>query len=147
MTTSTPKRRNAMSGQEVGAVASEQEGFGPKDSRYVDVGALEWQDSGIPGIQKKTLYEDKESGHSTVLFKMSPGAVVPLHEHTDVEQTFMLEGSLHDKQGVITPGNYAMRPPGSVHVAHAPDGALFLAIFMKPNRFFREGEEPEGSVH
>jgi anti-sigma factor ChrR (cupin superfamily) len=136
-----------MSGQQVGALSGEQETIGAKDSRYVEVAALEWQDSGIPGIQKKTLYEDAESGHSTVLFKMSPGAEVPLHEHTDIEQTFMLEGSLHDKQGVVTPGNYVMRPAGSVHVAHAPEGALFLAIFMKPNRFFKEGEEPEGSVH
>jgi anti-sigma factor ChrR (cupin superfamily) len=125
----------------------EGEGFGSKDSRYVDVESLEWQDSGIPGIQRKTLYEDKETGNSTVLFKMSPGAKVPLHEHTDVEQTFMLEGSLEDKQGAITAGNYAMRPSGSVHVAHAPNGALFLSIFMKPNRFFEEGEEPDGPIN
>lgn len=123
------------------------EGLGPKDSRYVDVQSMTWEDSGIPGIQRKTLYEDKESGHATVLFKMSPGAQVPLHEHTDIEQTFMLEGSLEDKQGVITAGNYAMRPPGSIHVAHAPEGALFLSIFMKPNRFFEEGEEPDEPIH
>lgn len=117
--------------------------LGSKDSRYIDVGSMEWEDSGIPGIQRKTLYEDKATGNSTVLFKMSPGASVPLHEHTGVEQTFMLEGSLEDTQGAITPGNYAMRPPGSIHVAHAPNGALFLSIFMKPNRFFEEGEEAD----
>ena len=126
---------------------AEGEELGTGDSRYIDVDSLEWQDSGIPGIRRKTLYEDKESGHSTVLFQMSPGAKVPLHEHTDIEQTFMLEGSLEDKQGVITAGNYAMRPPGSIHVAHSPNGALFLSIFMKPNRFFEEGEEPEGPVN
>jgi hypothetical protein len=28
------------------------------------------------------------------------------------------------------------RPGGNIHVAHAPNGATFLAIFNRPNRFF-----------
>lgn len=113
-----------------------QPSMGPKDSRYIDVESMEWEESGLPGILKKTLYEDKERGVLTALFKMSPGSEVPLHEHTDIEQTFMLEGTLEDKQGVITPGNYAWRPGGSVHVARAPEGAVFLSVFFNPNRFF-----------
>ena len=35
----------------------------------------------FPGIQIKVLYSD-HSGITMVLFKLAPGAVVPLHEHT-----------------------------------------------------------------
>ncbi|WOH47860.1 cupin domain-containing protein [Bradyrhizobium sp. sBnM-33] len=66
----------------------------------------------------------------------APGAVVPLHEHTALEQTFMLEGSLEDAEGACRAGDFVWRPGGNIHVAHAPDGATFLAIFNRPNRFF-----------
>jgi anti-sigma factor ChrR (cupin superfamily) len=122
-------------------MSSDQTSLGETDTRYIDVENMEWEESGLPGILKKTLYSDEARGVSTVLFKMSPGSKVPLHEHTDIEQTFMLEGSLRDSQGEITPGNYAWRPAGSVHVAHAPDGAVFLSVFLNPNRFFGPDDE------
>lgn len=96
---------------------------------------MSWQPSQFPGIEMKLLYSDDE-GRSTILFKMAPGAVVPLHEHTALEQTYMLEGSLEDAEGVCGAGDFVWRPGGNVHVAHAPDGATFLAIFNRPNRFF-----------
>jgi anti-sigma factor ChrR (cupin superfamily) len=73
---------------------------------------------------------------STVLFQMDPGAVVPFHEHTGLEQTFMLEGSLEDEEGKAFPGTYVWRPGGSRHIAVAPNGATFLSMFMSPNHFF-----------
>jgi anti-sigma factor ChrR (cupin superfamily) len=36
---------------------------------------------------------------STILFRMAPGAEVPLHEHTDIEQTYVMEGYLEDAEG------------------------------------------------
>jgi|GEM_PF-293146 len=104
-------------------------------SHYVDPSKMEWQPSRFPGIRTKILYSDPETGMSTILFKMEPGAVVPFHEHTALEQTFMLEGSLLDQEGAALPGQFVWRPGGNVHQAYAPDGALFLSIFMKPNRF------------
>ena len=92
------------------------------------------------GIKIKVLYKDPNSGMSTVLFQMDPGAVVPFHEHTGLEQTFMLEGSLEDEEGKALPGTYVWRPQGSRHVAVAPKGAMFLSMFMSPNHFF-SGEE------
>jgi anti-sigma factor ChrR (cupin superfamily) len=83
----------------------------------------------------KILYQDDE-GRSTILFKMAPGAVVPLHEHTALEQTFMLEGSLEDSEGSVAAGDFVWRPGGNIHVAHAPNGATFISVFNRPNRFF-----------
>jgi anti-sigma factor ChrR (cupin superfamily) len=65
----------------------------------------------------------------------APGAELPLHEHVEIEQTYVLEGTLVDHEGEVTAGNYVWRPAGSRHVAVAPHGALMLSIFLKPNTF------------
>ena len=66
-------------------------------STIVAASAMPWQRTEFDGIEMKILYQDGE-GRSTILFKMAPGAVVPLHEHTALEQTFMLEGSLEEEE-------------------------------------------------
>jgi len=104
-------------------------------SHIVTASKMPWQPTQFEGIEMKILYQD-DDGRSTILFKMAPGSIVPLHEHTALEQTFMLEGSLEDAEGRCGAGDFVWRPGGNIHVAHAPDGATFLAIFNRPNRFF-----------
>ena len=56
----------------------------------------------------------------------------------------MLEGSILDDEGEVTAGNYVWRPAGNRHEAVAPNGALVLGMFLKPNRFLDgdlEGQE------
>lgn len=105
-------------------------------SRYVQVDELPWQPTRFAGIRVKVLMEDPDTGLQTALTEMAPGAVLPDHEHTAVEQSWVLRGSLVDHEGEVTAGNYVWRPAGSRHTAHAPQGALVLGIFIKPNRFF-----------
>ena len=107
----------------------------PLASRYVDVNALPWQPMRWPGIDMKILLEDKATGLLTALVRMQPGARLPLHEHTDIEQTYVLEGSLADDEGEVRAGDYVWRPKGNRHIAHAPHGALVLSFFLSPNRF------------
>ena len=104
-------------------------------SRYVNVDALPWEPTRFPGIEAKTLMK-QQSGLATLLMRMAPGAKLPLHEHVQIEQTYVLEGSLADDQGECTAGNFVWRSAGSRHVAWAPKGALLLGIFLEPNRFF-----------
>jgi anti-sigma factor ChrR (cupin superfamily) len=104
-------------------------------SRLVDVDALTWSPTPFPGIHVKTLLKDETTGMLTCLFKWEPGTVLPLHEHVELEQTFVLQGSLVDEDGEVTSGNYVWRPAGSKHVAVAPNGALVLCFFLKPNKF------------
>jgi anti-sigma factor ChrR (cupin superfamily) len=103
-------------------------------SCYVDVAGTPWQASKFAGIEHKVLYSDP-TGMSALLFRLAPGAVVPLHEHTGVEMTYVLEGSLEDEEGVCTAGNFVWRPTGNTHEARAPHGALVLGVFMSPNHF------------
>jgi len=67
-------------------------------SRYLDVPNMPWEKTEFPGIEIKVLYSDA-SGITTALFKLDPGAVVPLHEHTALEQTFVLEGHARGSRG------------------------------------------------
>lgn len=105
-------------------------------SRYVNVLNLPWQETNFPGIRIKVLMHDPATGLQTILTEMDPGAVLPDHEHTQVEQSWVLHGSLADHEGEATAGNYVWRPAGSRHTAHSPDGALILSFFLKPNHFF-----------
>lgn len=108
-------------------------------TRYLDVPNMSWEDTKFPGIQIKVLYAD-DDGMTTALFKLQPGAIVPMHEHTAIEQTYVLEGTLEDHEGVCGPGQFCWRPAGNMHEAVAPNGALILGMFLKPNRF-AEGQK------
>ncbi len=102
-------------------------------SRLIDAPNMPWEVTKFPGIQIKVLYTDGTM--TTALFKLAPGAVVPLHEHTALEQTYVLEGTLEDHEGVCGPGQYVWRPAGNQHEAISPNGCLILSVFLKPNRF------------
>lgn len=108
----------------------------PLSSRYVDVPSLPWQPTRFPGVEIKVLMEDPETGLQTVLTRMAPGSVLTDHMHVEIEQTWVLEGSLVDHEGEARAGTFVWRPAGSRHVASAPQGALLLGIFQKPNQFF-----------
>jgi anti-sigma factor ChrR (cupin superfamily) len=108
-------------------------------AHYLDVPNMSWEATKFPGIKIKLLYTDA-SGITTALFKLEPGAVVPLHEHTALEQTYVIEGSLEDHEGKCGPGQFVWRPAGNRHEAVAPTGAVLLGFFLKPNRF-AYGEE------
>ena len=108
----------------------------PLSSRYIDVEALPWQPTRFPGIEIKVLMEDPDTGLQTVLTRMAPGTVLTDHMHVQIEQSWVLEGSLVDHEGEVTAGNFVWRPAGSRHVAHAPKGALVLGFFLQPNTFF-----------
>ena len=113
----------------------------PLASRYVQVSALPRQDTRWPGVAMKILLHDEATGLMTALVCMQAGATLPLHEHTDIEQTYVLEGSLADDEGEVRAGDYVWRPKGNRHVAHAPQGALMLSFFLSPNRFLDDGSE------
>jgi anti-sigma factor ChrR (cupin superfamily) len=94
-------------------------------SQYVSVAARAW-DERRPGVHWKVLHEDGDC--RTVLVRYDPGAVIPRHRHLGDEQIFVLEGSVSDDTGTCAAGDYARRPPGSVHTVRSAGGALVLAV-------------------
>lgn len=104
-------------------------------SRYVAVEKLPWKPTPTPGIDMKILLEDKETGLLTALFRWEPGTELPLHEHVEIEQTYVLSGSIVDDEGECREGDYVWRPKGNRHLARSPNGALVVSFFLKPNKF------------
>lgn len=117
------------------AQESSSDGLEPLASRYIDVAALPWKPTPTPGIDMKVLMSFPETGLLTALFRWQPGTQLPLHEHVEVEQTYVLEGRIVDDEGEVRAGNFVWRPRGNRHLARAPDGALVISFFLKPNKF------------
>lgn len=104
-------------------------------SRYINVEELPWKPTPTQGIDMKVLLDVPETGLLTALFRWQPGTELPLHEHVEIEQTYVLSGSIVDDEGEVREGNYVWRPKGNRHIARSPDGALVLSFFLKPNKF------------
>lgn len=116
----------------------DEEKLDPLASRYVDVDALPWKPTPCDGIDMKILLHDEETGLMTALFRWAPGSTLPLHEHVEIEQSYILEGSIVDEEGEATAGNFVWRPARNRHAATSPNGALLLAMFLKPNIFLTD---------
>ena len=118
------------------------EKYGPLDSRNMAVDDLPWKPTPTPGIDMKVLVKDDDTGLLTALFRWQPGSTLALHEHVEIEQSYVLEGEFEDDDGVYPAGNFAWRPKGHRHIARSPKGALVLCFFLKPNKFL--GGELDG---
>ena len=104
-------------------------------SIYVNPNDMDWKPSQFEGIQIEVLYENKEAGELTCLLKWQPSATLPFHKHPEIEQSFVLEGSFYDHDGVCKAGEFVWRKPGSFHQTHSDEGAVLLAVYRKPNIF------------
>ncbi|MFZ9296713.1 MAG: cupin domain-containing protein [Hylemonella sp.] len=126
------------------------ENLAPLASRLVDVPNLPWRATRFAGIEVKPLLRDSASGIATVLMRMAPGSVLPDHEHVQIEQTWVLDGHLVDRDGPdagmeCKAGQFIWRPAGSRHSAWSPQGGTFIAIFQIPNKFF-EPDQREADI-
>jgi anti-sigma factor ChrR (cupin superfamily) len=105
--------------------------LGALASRFIETETLPWIETS-PGSRMKVIYHDPETDMLTILAKLEPGAGIPPHVHEDLEQTFVLEGSLVDDEGACTAGNFVIRAKGSRHSPVAPNGCTMLVFFLKP---------------
>jgi anti-sigma factor ChrR (cupin superfamily) len=108
----------------------------PNGSVYLDPSTMEWEKSQFDKIWMKVLYRNDKEGEMTVLLKWEPGAALPFHKHPEIEQSFVLEGSFYDHDGICRAGQYVYRHPGSMHETRSDEGCVLLAVYRKPNVFF-----------
>ncbi len=107
----------------------------PGGSTYVRPQDMDWKPSQFEGVDIKVLYEDKAAGEMTCLLRWAPGTTLPFHKHPEIEQSWVLEGSFADHDGIARAGEYVWRKPGSMHETHSAEGCTILAIYRKPNLF------------
>lgn len=104
-------------------------------SVYVKPQDIEWRPSQFEGVDIKVLYQDEAKGEMTCLLRWRPGATLPFHRHPEIEQSWVLEGSFYDHDGICRAGEFVWRKPGSMHETHTDEGCVILAIYRKPNVF------------
>jgi anti-sigma factor ChrR (cupin superfamily) len=100
-------------------------------SRFINTDSVPWIET-APGNKMKVIYHDTATGMLTILSRLEPGSGIPAHVHEDLEQTYVLEGSLVDDEGECTAGNFVIRAKGSRHAPTAPNGCTMLVFFLKP---------------
>ena len=121
-------------------------------STYVKPQEMEWKPSQFEGIEIKVLYEDKAAGELTCLLRWEPGTTLPFHKHPEIEQSYVIEGSFSDHDGICRAGEYVWRRPGSMHETHSAEGCTILAVYRKPNIFrkstgFEAGDKRVKTAH
>jgi anti-sigma factor ChrR (cupin superfamily) len=104
-------------------------------STYIKPREMDWSPTQFPGISIKVLYEDKEKGEMTCFLRWEAGARLPMHKHAEIEQSYVIEGSFYDHDGIRRAGEYVWRRIGSFHETRSEEGAIILAIYRKPNVF------------
>ena len=107
----------------------------PDGSTYVRPQDMEWKPTRFDGISIKVLYQDRDKGEMTCLLKWEPGASLPFHRHPEIEQSYVIEGSFYDHDGIARAGEYVWRRPDSRHETHTDEGCVILAVYRKPNVF------------
>ena len=100
-------------------------------SRFIETDTVPWIEN-APGHKSKVIYYDPATDMLTIISKLEPGAGIREHTHEDLEQTYVLEGSLVDDEGECTAGNFVIRAKGSHHAPIAPNGCTMLVFFLKP---------------
>ena len=109
----------------------EASSLGALASRFIETESVPWIET-TPGNKMKVIYHDPTTDMLTILARLEPGAGIPAHVHEDLEQTFVLEGSLVDNEGECSAGNFVIRAKGSHHAPTAPNGCTMLVFFLKP---------------
>lgn len=88
-----------------------------------------WEETSIPGVQRRILRIDRERGQVTLLMRMAAGASYPGHVHHGGEECLVLEGDLQVGDQVLREGDYQYAPPGSHHaVQRSETGCVALLI-------------------
>ena len=85
-----------------------------------------WTAIGVPGVEVRLL-----DGKKTLLVRMQPGSIFPEHEHKQVEQCYVIEGSVTDSDGVTAyEGDFVSMPAGITHrPIHSDTGCVFLIAY------------------
>lgn len=81
--------------------------------------ACSWEALAIEGVECKTLYENQELGQKTVLTKLAPGATIPMHWHTNADETvYVIEGILLEEGTEYGAGSYFVGKAKTTHGPH-----------------------------
>lgn len=87
---------------------------------HMSLDTIEWQSPGIPGVSIAYLYGEDEGAGARWMFKLEPGASVPMHTHTNTYYGTTIEGQwvhIHEDgtETVSKIGDVELIKGGAVH--------------------------------
>ncbi len=110
--------------KKIGITGLPQEG-----SQHLDTGSIDWQGGKAEGFYYKSLLQDQSNGIRSWLMKVDPGGFSPMHAHGEIEQIYVLEGSIYDQDKTYAQGQYVVRAPGTMHTTGSKTGAIVLLFY------------------
>ncbi len=92
----------------------------------VDTQTMEWQvsPSGTVSRQRVHLAGGAESGQVTSVVRYPPNATFRVHDHTDGEEIFVLQGTFSDEHGDWPAVTYLRNPEGFRHAPFSKEGCV-----------------------
>lgn len=97
---------------------------GPEPRLVVDANALPWEERRTPGLARRMLHFDKDTGEMVYLTRFEPGVRVDDDLHMGGEELLVLEGTLEDEFGTYPAGTWLRQPHGSRHAPFSTEGAV-----------------------
>jgi anti-sigma factor ChrR (cupin superfamily) len=75
----------------------------------------EWTPTGVTGVDLRVLFSDSTRDRQTILLRMAPGAMFPVHRHHGAEECLVLEGDVRDGDLEMTAGDFVRFEEGTQH--------------------------------
>lgn len=69
----------------------------------------------MPGVQMRLLHVEPISGARSAIMRMEAGAEVPAHDHPEVEECYVLTGTVTIDDGDYQAGDHVVAPAGTNH--------------------------------
>ena len=89
----------------------------------------------------RILWTGSETGTWACVFRWKKGFVAPPHKHLSASHTFILNGKLKVREGLLETGDYVYEPNGVLHGAtEALEDTEYLFICNGPLLYFNDSQ-------
>ncbi|MES1257962.1 MAG: cupin domain-containing protein [Acidobacteriota bacterium] len=96
-----------------------------------------WISAGVPGVDLRPLFPDKQTGRTTMLMRMEPGASFPAHYHADDEQCYVLQGDIRWGPVAYEEGDFVVMAKHTTHPEIRSERGNLLLIIAGRNELIR----------
>ena len=97
-----------------------------------DTGSASWRPRDNPGIAYLALYGEPGSGARMQFERWRAGATQSAHEHTDLIEIYVLDGTFVDEHGRYPARTWIRYPVGSSHAPGSPAGCTLFTRVSEP---------------
>jgi anti-sigma factor ChrR (cupin superfamily) len=100
----------------------------PKGFEFRFAGDGDFLPTPLPGISLRMLSRDSEHKRITCLLRLEPGAKLPEHRHSGVEECLVLTGTIFVGRSRMKAGDYQRAEANSEHVEQWTDTGALLYL-------------------